>query len=148
MSHSGSFGITTPAEFFDQLLLPQHRDFLSDNSSRFALTCAVFGYHLYEWVNTAPGKDFKADFKGRYSSHPAKDHLAEMFDLARRLTNGTKHFGNRVGTGTQSGFSSAFSSAFRRPLYVIRDDGSQIGADELLREIVDFWVAEHAAGAF
>ena len=113
MSHSGSFGITTPGEFFDQLLLPQHRDFLSDNaSSRFALTCAVFGYHLYEWVNTAPGKDFKADFKARYSSHPAKDHLAEMFDLARRLTNGTKHFGNRVGTERNRDLARLFHPRF------------------------------------
>ena len=151
MGHSSSFGITTPAEFFDQLLVPQHHDFLSDNaSSRFALTCAIFGYHLYDWVNPTRvvQNNFRADFEAHYQRHPAKVHLAEMFDLTRRLTNGTKHFRNRVGTGTQAGFSSAFSSDFRRPLYVIRDDGSQIGADELLKEIVDFWTAERAAGAF
>ena len=151
MGHSGSFGITTPAEFLEQLLLPQHSDFQSNNaSSRFALTCAIFGYHLYDWVNPTRiiKNNLRADFEARYASHPAKAHLAEMFDLARRLTNGTKHFENRIGTGTQSGFSAAFSSAFRRPLFVIRDNGSQIGADELLKEIVDFWTAERAAGVF
>ncbi len=68
--------------------------------------------------------------------------------MARQLVNGTKHFENRIATGTQSGFSPAFSSAFARPVDVIKDDGSQVSADDLLKEMVDFWTAEHAAGAF
>ena len=145
MSHSGSFDVKTPAGFLGQMVVPQYNDFLTNNaSSRFALLCAVVAYHMYEWANNRT--EFReADFKVRY---PAKAHLAEWFELARRLVNGTKHFENRIATRTKTGFSSAFSSAFARPLYVIKDDGSQVSADDLLKEMVDFWSDEHAAGAF
>jgi hypothetical protein len=145
MAHAASFDIKTAADFFDQMVLPQYHDFLTDNaSSRFALLCAVVAYHMHEWANNRT--EFRAaDFKARY---PSKAHLAELFELARRLVNGTKHFANRVRTRTQTGFSSAFSDAFTRPLYVVRDDGSEISADDLLREIIDFWKGEQVAGAF
>jgi hypothetical protein len=145
MSHTGSFDVRTATDFLDQMVVPQYNDLQDNNaSSRFALLCAVVAYHMYEWANN--GKKFsEPDFKSRY---PAKAHLAGSFELARRLVNGTKHFQNRIGTRTQRGFPSAFSNAFARPLYVIRDDGTEISADDLIREIVEFWKAEKAAGAF
>jgi hypothetical protein len=135
MSHTASFDIKEPSDFLEQMVLPQYNDFLTNNaSSRYALLCTVVAYHMYEWANNRT--EFReADFRTRY---PAKAHLAELFDLARRIVNGTKHFKNRIGTQTEKEFSSEFSDEFSRPLSVIKDDGSKISADILLREIVDF----------
>jgi hypothetical protein len=145
MSHSASFDIKTPSDFLERMVLPQYDDFLTNNaSSRYALLCIVVAYHMYEWANNR--QEFtKVDFEARYS---AETHLVGSFELARRLVNGTKHFKNRIETKTQTGFSSAFSEEFRRPLSIVRDDGSETSADSLLREIVEFWKAEHAAGVF
>jgi hypothetical protein len=66
--------------------------------------------------------------------------------LERRLVNSTKHFKSQIETSTQKGFSSAFSNAVTRPLYVIRDDGTEINADDILREIAEFWKSEQAVG--
>jgi hypothetical protein len=145
MAHTSSFEVKTAEDFLTQLVLPQYDDFLRNNaSSRFALLCAVVTYHMYEWVNN-PSKFQEADFRIRY---PVEAHLAYLFELLRCLVNSTKHFRNRIGTRTQVGFSPAFSNAFSRPLYIIRDDGSEISADDLLKETVEFWKGQHAIGAF
>ena len=68
--------------------------------------------------------------------------------MARRITNGAKHFAPRAKTHTQVGFSSDFSDEFARPLNVEYDDGTQESADVFLRKMVDFWKGQGASGAF
>lgn len=98
---------------------------------------------MYEWVH---GKPFKAkDFRTQY---PNEHGLADTFDLARHITNGTKHFKPKAKTHTQGGFSSDFSDDFARPLNVEYGDGSQESADVFLRKVVDFWERQGTAGAF
>jgi hypothetical protein len=146
MSHEASFGIATPGQYFTTLVLPQFTDFLADNSSvRHALLATMAAYHMYEWVH--PGSKFTADtFRSIYPSH-AK--LAESFEEARQITNGTKHFVTRsVKTRKQAGFSSAFSDGFAKPLVIVLEDGSEKSADRLLRELVEFWQGQHRSGAF
>jgi len=106
MDHKSSFDIKTPNEFFEQMVLPQYDDFLKNNaSSRYALLCLVLNYHMYEWANNKTEFN-KTDFRTRY---PGKQGLIELFDLARKVTNGTKHFKNKIETRTQIGFSPEFS---------------------------------------
>ena len=144
MTHTGSFGIETPGEFFEQMILPQYQEFLSNTaSSRAALLCVIVAYHMYEWVN---GPEFSEEkFRARY---PAKANVAEFFELARRLVNSTKHFKNRIATRTQVGFSPEFSDEFARPLCIIRDDGSEISANTLIGTLVEFWRDRRAEGSF
>lgn len=89
---------------------------------------------MYEWV-------YRRKFCCQHfdATYPNDRGLAEKFDLARRVTNGTKHFASTVKTQTQSGYSSAFSDAFARPLNVTLDDGNMLSVDILLQDIVGFW---------
>lgn len=145
MCHQSSFDITTAEKFFDYIVKPQYEDFVEKNSSqRHALLTTIVAYHMYEWVHNT--KFRKPDFENIYKDHPKSQELAKTFELARLLTNGTKHFGSPVETRTQTGFSSAFSDAFTRPLIVkypnniIEDsDSAEESADIFLRKMIDFW---------
>lgn len=144
MSHQASFGIRRARDFLDELVVPQHDDFVADNaSSRHALLTVIVAYHMYEWVH---GRSFTAkDFRTQY---PTEQGLAGTFDLARRITNGTKHFRPKAKTSTQVGFSSDFSDDFARPLNVEYDDGTQESADVFLRKMVGFWKRQASSGVF
>jgi hypothetical protein len=151
VAHSSSFNIATAADFFRMVVIPQHEDFVANNaSSRHALLAIIVAYHMYDWVH---GTRFTvSDFK---STYPQDQPLADVFELARNITNGTKHFEpkaktrtQKAKTRTQTGFSSAFSEAFARPLMVEFPDGSEKSADSFLREMVDFWRVQERNGAF
>lgn len=145
MSHSSSFGIRNAEAFFNEMVLPQYEEFLRNNSSsRYALLTIILAYHLYEWVHK---RKFKInEFEETY---PAHAQLAQDFDVARNITNGTKHFSNKpVNTHTQTGFSSASSDAFARPLNIQYPDGTEISADQFLRKLIEFWKEQEAKGAF
>ena len=147
MAYEGSFQVTNAAGFMDTVLLPQYHDFVADiGSTRHALLTALTAVHLYEWVH--PNQKFDIDhFKATYPGFVAR---AEFFEIARKLANGTKHFegGQRAKTRRQGGFSSAFSDAFARALMIEKDDGTEVSAFELLKEIVVFWEERRAAGDF
>lgn len=139
-----TFDITTPAEFLNNLLVPQHQDFIANNSSRrHALLTTIVAYHMYEWVHRR--KFTICEFETLY---PANSTLAETFELARNIANGTKHFADKARTRAQKGFSSAFSDDFARPLVVVFPDGTERSVDLFLRDLVTFWTAQHEAGAF
>jgi len=144
MSHQASFNIRNARDFLSELVIPQHDAFVADNaSSRHALLTVIVAYHMYEWVH---GQNFtEGDFRIYY---PSEQGLAETFELARNITNGTKHFKPRAKTSTQTGFSSAFSDGFVRPLNVEYDDGTKESADQFLRKMVDFWKKQRASGAY
>ncbi len=149
MTHRSSFGVANAGDFFRQIVLPQYADFLADNSSpRHALLVIIVAYHMYEWVH---GRKFNVShFERMYPSNKA---FANIFVLAREITNGTKHFRPKAQTRTQGGFSSGFSSGFgkgfaRPRLIVTTSDGTEQSADDFLRQIVDFWRQQESAGAF
>ncbi|MGF1877287.1 hypothetical protein L4D77_18435 [Photobacterium frigidiphilum] len=148
MTHTSSFNLKSPDDYFKQMLLPQYKDFLANNSSsRHALLTTIVAFHLYEWVNGIEfGKDKK---KGFIKIYPELSELADEFDVARHITNGTKHFSNKpVKTKTQSGFSSGFSDDFVRPLNIQYPDGREYSADQFLRKLIDFWQGQKDIGAF
>ena len=103
---------------------------------------------MYEWVNGP------FDTRGFERKYPDDANLASVFEVARRIANGTKHFkarakkDKRVQTKVQSGFSSAFSDGFARPLNVTVLNGTQRSADKLLRRMVEFWRHQESLGAF
>ena len=79
---------------------------------------------MREWVN--PELSYPKD-------------IDEMFKLAKKITNGTKHFKPRVTTRVRTGFSSAFSDDFARPLNIEFPGNGELSADELLDKLVGFW---------
>lgn len=144
MTHTSSFDITTARDFFRMVVIPQHEDFLAENSSsRHALLTTIVVYHMYEWVN---GRKFTV--KHFQSTYPQDLALADVFELAKNITNGTKHFKSIAKTRKQGGFSAGFSDGFARPLIVEFPDGREKSADMFLREMVDFWTRQGKTGAF
>jgi hypothetical protein len=146
MTHKVSFDIKTPDDFFHMVVIPQHDDFLANkSSSRHALLAIIVAFHMYEWANRRPftPKHFQ-------SKYPQNLALAEVFDLAKKITDGTKHFRRKkVKTRTQPGFNSGFDDGFeRRKLMVGFPDGSEKSANWFLREMVDFWRKQEKDGAF
>jgi hypothetical protein len=135
MKHTSSFDIMTADDFFRRVLIPQYEDFTAKNSSsRHALLTTIVAYHMYEWVN---GKKFTIeDFESKY---PQNSALSRVFELAKNITNGTKHYRNKAKTRSQTGFSSDFDNSFARPLMVEFPDGHEKSVDKFLGEMVDFW---------
>jgi hypothetical protein len=78
--------------------------------------------------------------------------MIEVFDLAKMLTNGMKHFvpteprQERAVTKAETGFSQDFSDDFSRPLSVETTTGQWLSADDLLKKMVAFWQDERTAG--
>lgn len=144
MSHSSSFGITTADDFFREIVMPQYDDFIANNSSRrHALLATIVSYHFYEWVHHK-----KFTVKHFNLSYQLQTSMADAFEIAREITNGTKHYKQKCVTRTQKGFSSAYSDGFARPLLIEGKDGIDKSADILLREIIDFWKDQKISGAF
>ena len=149
-THESSFAIHTPCDFLQKMILPQYEDFMVQNgSSRHALLVIILAFHMYEWVHRTPfGKDH---FKCVY---PNELEMAGLFQLAKGIVNGTKHFiptvehQHRTKTRVQTGFPSAFSDAFARPLNVEFSDGTRISADIVVRKTVEFWKRQKRLGAF
>lgn len=142
--HTSSFEITTAQLFLHEVVLAEYADFVADNASqRHALLTTMVAYHLYEWIHQS--KFTIQDFQLRY---PANAALADSFEVARKITNGTKHFVSKVQTRAQRGFSSAFNDGFARPLVVSFPNGNEKSMDAFLSEMVEFWKAEERAGAF
>ncbi|WP_257971655.1 hypothetical protein [Vibrio parahaemolyticus] len=72
--------------------------------------------------------------------YPEQKDLANLFEMARDITNGLKHFKVKpTTTRSQSGFSSAFSNAFARPLIIVSSSGEEISVDQFLEAMVGFW---------
>lgn len=96
---------------------------------------------MYEWVNRE-----RFDPERFASKYPSDIELIDVFEVARRIANGTKHFERRAKTTVQTGFSSGFSDGFARPLNVIMPDGTQRSADQLLRQMLEFWQRQESLG--
>ena len=142
MAHQSSFDIRNASDFLHKMVLPQYSDFtVKNSSSRHALLAMLVAYHMYEWVHAR--KFSKNHFAESYSNDPG---MAEIFELARNIVNGTKHFSERAKTTTQTGFSSGFSDGFARPLNVEFPDGSTESADRIIRKMVDFWKRQEKLG--
>ena len=144
--YSPQFNIRTPQSFLRELVIPQYQDFVEKNASaRHALLTIILVYHMYEWVH-GKGNPFSVEhFK---SAYPREHDIAEFFELARIITNDTKHFLCKSKTMVQTGFSQAFSDAFARPLNVVFPSGKEEPVDKFLERLVGFWKRQEHLGAF
>ena len=144
MTHNSSFNIRSANDFLEKMIQPQYQEFLENNaSSRHALLTIILVYHMYEWVHHKPLS--QPHFA---STYPDDMSIYASLDMARKISNGTKHFRPRADTQVQVGFSSGFSDGFARPLNVSYPNGRKQSVDKLLREIVDFWQRHKQMGAF
>src|SRR4051794_15879994 len=105
-----SFEIRTCRDFLDELLRPAVDDFLQDrHSSRKAIVCVLFGWHLHDWV-WAQHKRTLMPTLGMTTLEEFETYLVNRWpdlQLVREIANGSKHFrgdGSRVqGTALSHG---------------------------------------------
>lgn len=134
---SSSFQVVDAKSYFNIMVKPQYEEFLEKNSCvKNALLSTMLTYHMYEWAH--PKEKFSIEqFEKRY---PDKKELANLFEMARDITNGMKHFKVKpTTTRSQGGFSSGFSNDFARPLIIVSSSGEEISVDEFLEKMVIFW---------
>lgn len=98
---------------------------------------------MYEWVN-----QHKFSLSQFAIDYPSESTVGDYLELARNITNGTKHFGSNATTRTQTGFSSDFSDDFARPLLVTLGNGTEISIDQFLSTLITFWKDRGTNGAF
>jgi hypothetical protein len=139
MTYYSSFGIDTAKDFYEEIVKPSYKEFLQENSSRRrAIIAIILAYHQYDWTI---GKQFGS--KTACKDAQMDSALAVIFDVARRITNCSKHSGgsqsNRIPTSKQLGFSSAYDSSFAKPLVIEMDDGTKLSADQMLKAMMSFW---------
>jgi hypothetical protein len=150
-----SFGITTPAQFYDLVGKPQYRLFRrsyphaaspSAQKSRHAIMSIICTYHLYDWFHG--GEKFSLAHFDRH--HPGQTAVRDMFEIARRVANGSKHFESRITSRVEQSFSSAFSPSFAQPAYpallIEKDDGTELHVHDLLAALMGFWESQRTAG--
>ncbi|MEZ8274182.1 hypothetical protein AB6C54_23555 [Vibrio splendidus] len=134
---SSSFEVTDASSYFKIMVKPQYEQFLAQNSCvKSALLATMLTYHMYEWMH--PKETFTV--KRFIARHPENQELAPIFEMARHITNGLKHFETKpTTTRSQVGFSSAFRSSFSRPLIIVSSDGEEISVDQFLEKMITFW---------
>jgi hypothetical protein len=149
-----SFGISTSKEFLDKLHEEQ-KDFVATHcqSARHALNAIITAYHLHEWVwGEYRDRSDLIQKWGLTSKKDAKEFRAYLADQtrcpgiedARKVANGTKHFGlGKISTGSHSGAfqRSAFSSGFDVSHLWIERCGTKMRAEDFIDELVKFWDA-------
>lgn len=111
-SHSASLGITNAKQFLEKLHEEQ-KDFVASDclSGRHALNAIITAYHLHEWVwgewlqkrhdlRKEWGVNSPGEFCRRLSNN---NQFCPALEDARKITNGTKHFENKIVTGHHHG---------------------------------------------
>jgi hypothetical protein len=152
---AASFDVTTPAHFYDLVVRPQYRLFCrsypraispSAQKSRHAILSIICTYHLYDWFHQ--GEKFtQAHFD---MHHPGQAAVREMFELARKVANGSKHFTSRIASRVDQSFSAEFSPEFAQEAYpallIVNDDGTEVHVNDLLSVLIGFWKSQRQSG--
>jgi hypothetical protein len=150
-----SFGVTTPTQFYDVVVQPQYRLFKrsyphavspSAQKSRHAILSVICTYHLYDWFHG--GEKFTLSHFDQH--HPGQTAVRDMFEIARKVANGSKHFESRIASRVGQSFSPAFSQAFAQVAYpallIEKDDGTELHVHDLLAALMGFWEIQRATG--
>jgi hypothetical protein len=150
-----SFGVTTPTQFYDLVVRPQYRLFKrsypyaaspSAQQSRHAILSIICTYHMYDWFHG--GDKFSRTHFDRH--HRGQTAVRDMFEIARKVANGSKHFESRIASRVDASFSPAFSPAFAQEAYpallIGKDDGTELHVRDLLASLIGFWESQRAAG--
>lgn len=136
------------AEQFLKMFIDNYKDFKNnEESTRHAINAIITGYHLHEWVwenkvkNNSPlikKLGFKNKEIGDFRNW-IKGECPE-FEIAKTITNGSKHF-NLLESGKHKGtFSRDFSTEFDVSyLYVYDKKGAKVKADDIINNLVKFW---------
>jgi len=140
-----SFEIKTAQQYFEELLRPAHAEFLQDAlSSRKAIACAIFAWHLRDWIWAGHKNQLR-------SAHQLKElrqfdrHLfakCPELELIQEIATGSKHFEGDGTAITESGLVHGFAGLpliFTQSHLVVNAGGTVHFAGNLLTRAVSYW---------
>jgi len=143
----GIFEIKT-AEHFLKKFIDDYEDFKNNpESTRHALNAIMTGYHLHEWVwgdkvekNSSLMKKMGVENRKLSGFRNWIRGECPEFEIARAITNGSKHF-DLLESGIHKGaFSRDFPPEFDISyLYVCYENGDRVRADDIIENLMNFW---------
>ena len=148
---SYGYEINTTLQLYKKLL-DEREDFLKNpTSSRFAMNCALTGWHLREWIfNEYRSNRIIRDFKNINEFRKYLFKKCDDLKLFRDLADGSKHFliDKRPFKVTKtevrpSGSELGFKNILETPTLIISFKISTVGAivtfDDVLYVVTSFW---------
>lgn len=143
---ANSFEIHTAREYLDGLVRPALDDFLTDTlSSRKAIACAIFTWHLRDWVWVQN----KAELQNLFGVKKIGDFDSYLFTncpsmvIIRNLATGSKHFkadGSAVQTTELAhGFPIGPSLLITQSHLTVKTETDLHFAEHLFENTVAYW---------
>ncbi len=142
-----SFEIRTARQYLDELLRPAYAEFREDRlSSRKAITCAIFAWHLRDWV--------WAQNKGKLEDALDLRKLADFdsylftncpeLSIIQELATGSKHF-ERIASAVQStglshGHPIGLALVFTQSHLMVKTDTLH-RAENIFKRALAYWEA-------
>ncbi len=141
-----SFDIASAKAFYAQLLA-EYEDFKQDRvSSRRAINCALWSWHLCEWLYVDHEVQLTGQFRDQYEFRSWLVSQCPSLCIMEDIANGSKHCRRDRSTNTQGSTlrRGAFSSGFSRDFVITRlmitmADGSERCYDDVLDEVMSFF---------
>ena len=110
-----SFDIFSAHDYLDELVRPTYADFIKDAlSSRKAITCVVFAWHLNDWI----WAQHKTELQKNPGLKEKRDYIQFLFEMCpelevlQDLANGSKHFKSDRSTVKDTKLSHGHASGF------------------------------------
>lgn len=141
-----SFEIRTAQEYLTQLVHESHNEFeQAHTSARAAITCALFTWHLHDWV----WAQYKDSMSARFGFRDIAQFVSYLFEhcssftVIRGIANGSKHFDSDQeeikSTKLQQGFAQGLAGLGTVSHLTVDVDGSMVVFIGELRKCVQFW---------
>ena len=139
-----SFEIRTARQYLDELLRPAYTEFLSDRlSSRKAIVCAIFAWHLRDWI----WAQHKAELRIRLGLQTLADFDSYLFkncpelSIIQEVATGSKHLkasGSVQTTELAHGFAG-FPLVFTQSHLIAKTDTGVHFSGQLFKGAVAYW---------
>jgi len=141
-----SFDIFSAHDYLEQLLRPAYTDFIKDAlSSRKAITCVVFAWHLNDWI----WAQHKTEIQKNLGLKGKKDYIQFLFEkcpeleVLQDLANGSKHFKSDRSTVKDTelshGHASGLLLAFTQSHLIVKTNKETYFIEKLLEKVLADW---------
>ena len=140
-----SFEIRTAHDYLTELVHASYKEYVADQlSSRKAIGCAIFAWHLNEWV----WAQHKAQLRVRLSLKKYEDYRRFLFTecpelkVIQDLANGSKHFQSDGSTvkNTKLSHGHLMGLLALTQSHLVVETGSGLNfANILLSKVMSFW---------
>ncbi len=147
-----SFDIFSARDYLDGLLRPAYTDFIKDAlSSRKAITCVVYAWHLTDWI----WAQHKTELQKNPGLKKKRDYIQFLFamcpelEVLQDLANGSKHFKSDRSTVEDTklshGHASGLLLAFTQSHLIVRTGKATYFIENLLEKVIANWDAFFAS---